>query len=174
MNYPSATLRHERLMLVLLGLVCLGLVAGALYFQHVRHEDPCPLCILQRYFFLLIALFAFLGARFHSWTGVRVLEAMAALAAAGGIVTAARHMYVQANPGFSCGFDALQPIIDSLPPATWLPSVFKVGGLCETLYPPVLGISLPGWSLIAFVLAFIPLVLSLWRHRNRARQAARP
>ncbi|WJF90971.1 disulfide bond formation protein B [Paraburkholderia bonniea] len=171
MNYDSApaALRRERLLLVLLGLACLGLVGGALYFQYVRHEDPCPLCILQRYFFLLIALFAFLGARFKQWIGIRVLEAMAALAAAAGIATAARHVYVQANPGFSCGFDALQPVVDSLPPATWLPGVFKVGGLCETLYPPVLGISLPGWSLLAFVIAFIPLVLSLWHNRHRSR-----
>ena len=167
MNNDNAMLRRERSLLVLLGLICVGLVAGALYLQYFKHEDPCPLCIIQRYFFLLIAIFAFLGARFNSWRGVRLLEVMAALSALAGIVTAVRHVYVQANPGFSCGFDALQPIVDSLPPAHWLPGVFKVAGLCETDYPPILGLTLPMWALVGFVLAFVPLALSLVRNRRR-------
>jgi disulfide bond formation protein DsbB len=167
MNNDNAMLRRERSLLVLLALICVALVGGALYMQYGLREDPCPLCILQRYFFLLIAIFAFLGARFDSWRAVRLLEVLAAISALAGIVTAARHVYVQANPGFSCGFDALQPMVDSLPPAHWLPGVFKVAGLCETAYPPILGISLPGWSLIAFVVAFVPLARSLIRNRRR-------
>jgi disulfide bond formation protein DsbB len=167
MNYNDALLRRERSLLVLLGFICLALVGGALWLQYFKNEDPCPLCIIQRYFFLLIAIFAFLGARFRSWGGVRVLEALAALSALGGIVTAVRHVYVQAHPGFSCGFDALQPVVDSLPPARWLPGVFKVAGLCETPYPPILGLSLPAWALVSFALAFVSLVLSLWGNRGR-------
>lgn len=167
MNNDPAVLRRERSLLVLLGFICLAMVAGALYLQYFKQEDPCPLCIMQRYFYLLIAIFAFLGARLRGWRGVRLLELLAALSAAAGIVTAARHVYVQANPGFSCGFDALQPLVDSLPPAHWLPGVFKVAGLCETPYPPILGLSLPMWSLIGYIVAFVPLVLSLVRNRRR-------
>jgi len=167
MNNDSAMLRRERTLLVLLGVICVALVGGALYLQFGLREDPCPLCIIQRYFFLLIAIFAFLGARFKNWRGVRLLEVMAALSALAGIATAARHVYIQANPGFSCGFDALQPIVDSLPPAHWLPSVFKVAGLCETAYPPILGLTLPMWSGVAFIVAFVALVLSLVRNRHR-------
>ncbi|WP_042299955.1 disulfide bond formation protein B [Paraburkholderia kururiensis] len=167
MNYNDALLRRERSLLVLLGFICLALVGGALWLQYFKNEDPCPLCIIQRYFFLLIAVFAFLGARFRSWSGVRVLEALAALSALGGIIAAVRHVYVQAHPGFSCGFDALQPLVDSLPPAHWLPGVFKVAGLCETPYPPILGLSLPAWALVGFALAFVSLVLSLWGNRGR-------
>jgi disulfide bond formation protein DsbB len=167
MNNDTAMLRRERSLLVLLGVICVALVGGALYLQYFLHEDPCPLCIIQRYFFLLIAIFAFLGARFNSWRGVRLLEVLAVLSALAGIVTAARHVYIQAKPGFSCGFDALQPLVDGLPPAQWLPGVFKVSGLCETAYPPILGLSLPMWSLVAFVVAFVPLALSLVRNRRR-------
>lgn len=167
MNDNSALLRRERSLLVLLGLVCLGLVGGALYMQFVKHEDPCALCIIQRYFFLLIAIFAFIGATFKNWRGIALTELLIGIAAAGGIAAAVRNVYVQLNPGFSCGFDALQPVIDSLPPAQWLPAVFKVAGLCETVYPPIFGILLPGWSLIAFVLIFVSVALSLWRRRDR-------
>ncbi len=142
--------------------------AGALYLQFVEHQDPCPLCIIQRYFYLLIAIFAFLGARLRGWRSVRLLELLALLSAAAGIVTAARHVYVQAHPNFSCGFDALQPLVDGLPPAHWLPSVFKVAGAVRN------DLSAAPWHLAAglvadrFVLAFLALASSLWR-RRRAR-----
>lgn len=167
MNDDNALLRRERRLLVLLGLICLALLGGALYMQYVEHEDPCPLCIIQRYFFLLIAVFAFLGARLGSWRGVRVLEGLVALSAAGGIVASARLVWVQAFPNYSCGFDALQPVVDGLPPAHWLPGVFKVQGLCETVYPPILGLSLPAWSLVAFACMFVPVLYSLWSNRRR-------
>jgi disulfide bond formation protein DsbB len=83
-------------------------------------------------------------------------------------VAAARHVYIQARPGFSCGFDTLQPIVDNLPPARWLPQVFKVAGLCETPYPPILGLSLPQWSLVAFAIIFLAVVASL-RSKRRLR-----
>ena len=129
----TSSLRRERSLLVLLGFVCLGLVGGALYLQFAKHEDPCPLCIIQRYLFLLIALFAFVGAARKGWRGIALFETL---------------------------------------PARWLPSVFKVGGLCETVYPPIFGILLPGWALIAFVLIFIPVATSLWRRRDRRRLRA--
>ncbi|WP_323118488.1 disulfide bond formation protein B [Burkholderia alba] len=167
MNDFTLSLRRERRLLVLLGLVCLALLAGALYLQFVKNEDPCPLCILQRYFFLLIAIFAFLGAGMKSWRGIAVLEVLTVLAAAAGAGTAIRHLSVQLSPSFNCGFDTLQPIIDSLPLAHWLPGMFKVAGLCETVYPPILGILLPGWSLIGFALIFVLVAASLWRNRRR-------
>ena len=172
MNDNTALLRRERRLLVLLGFACLGLLAGALYMQFVKNEDPCTLCIIQRYFFALIAFFAFFGATLKGWRGVAVLETLIAITAAAGIAAAVRHVYIQLNPGFSCGFDQLQPVVDSLPPAHWLPSVFKVGGLCETVYPPIFGILLPGWALIAFVAIFVPVVASLWRNRTRRALSA--
>jgi protein dithiol:quinone oxidoreductase len=172
MHQGDRVMRRERRLLTLLGLVSLGLVGGALYLQFVHGEDPCPLCIIQRYFFILIAVFAFLGAGFNNWRGIALLESMVALSALGGLATAIRHVYVQSNPGFSCGFDALQPIVDGLPPARWLPQVFKVAGLCETPYPPILGLSLPQWSLIAFAIIFVFVMLSL-RLKRKLRSAVR-
>lgn len=165
----SLSLRRERRLLVLLGLVCLGLIGGALYLQVAKGEDPCPLCIVQRYFFLLISVFAFGGATCRGWRGIAVFETLIAIASAAGIAAAARHVFVQLHPSFSCGFDALQPVVDSLPPAHWLPSVFKVAGLCETVYTPILGILLPGWALIGFVLVFVPVVAKLWQRRGKRR-----
>ncbi|CAL8474729.1 Disulfide bond formation protein B [Caballeronia sp. S22] len=172
MHQDDRVLRRERRLLVLLGFVSLGLVGGALYLQFFHGEDPCPLCIIQRYFFVLIAIFAFLGAAFRNWRGIALLETLVAISALGGLATAVRHVYVQSHPGFSCGFDALQPIVDGLPPASWLPQVFKVAGLCETPYPPILGLSLPQWSLIAFALIFV-LVAASVRLKRKLRTTVR-
>ncbi|EAY69442.1 Disulfide bond formation protein DsbB [Burkholderia dolosa AU0158] len=167
MNDYTLALRRERRLLMLLGWVCIALLAGALYLQYVKNEDPCPLCIIQRYFFAAIGIFAFVAAGMRNWRGIWVLELLIAIAAAGGVGTAARHLSIQLNPGFSCGFDTLQPIVDSLPPAQWFPGMFKVAGLCETVYPPILGILLPGWALIGFAAILLPVVASLWRHRRK-------
>jgi protein dithiol:quinone oxidoreductase len=167
MNDLTLSLRRERRLLILLGLTCIVLLAGALYLQYVKNEDPCPLCIIQRYFFALIGIFAFLAAGMQRWRGIVLLETLIAISAAAGVGTAARHLSIQLNPGFSCGFDTLQPIVDSLPPAQWFPGMFKVAGLCETVYPPILGILLPGWALIAFVAILIPVAASVWRHRKQ-------
>ncbi len=173
MHQDDRVLRRERRLLTLLGLVSLGLVGGALYLQIFMNEDPCPLCIIQRYFFILVAVFAFLGTVFNNWRGIALLETLVVISALGGLATAARHVYIQAHPGFSCGFDALQPVVDSLPPARWLPEVFKVAGLCEkTPYPPILGLSLPQWSLIAFAVIFVLVLLSL-RTKRKLRVAVR-
>jgi protein dithiol:quinone oxidoreductase len=163
------SLRRERRLLVLLGLVSLSLIGGALYLQFAKGEDPCPLCIVQRYFFILIAILAFAGATRGGWQSVRVFETLIAVVALAGIGTAVRHLFIQLHPGFSCGFDALQPVVDALPPAHWLPSVFKVAGLCETVYPPILGLLLPGWALVAFALTFVAVAASLWRRRAKGR-----
>jgi len=61
---------------------CLGLLAFGLYLQHVVGLEPCPMCIVQRYTMVLIAVLAALGAalsgrRIHlALSGVLVLLAV--------------------------------------------------------------------------------------------------
>lgn len=165
--YSSNTPPAGRRSLLALGVVCVALVGGALYFQIEKGEDPCPLCILQRYGFLFIALFAFIAAAFPSrGTGPRIFIGLALISAIGGAVAAARHLYVLATLR-SCGFDVLQPIVDGLPPAHWWPLVFRTAGLCETPWPPVAGLSLPAWALIGFVAAGIGLIVVATSARAR-------
>jgi disulfide bond formation protein DsbB len=166
----SRLLARERRRLLLLAIVSIALVAGAVYLQIFKGEDPCPLCILQRYGYLLIAVFALFGASATRWRTVIVAEIFVALSTLFGIAVAGRHVWLQSHPSFSCGFDKLQPIVDSLPPANWLPQIFKVAGLCETPYPPLLGLTLPQWSLIGFLLVLLALVRSM---RTRRRDLAR-
>jgi len=91
------------------------------------------------------------------------------LSAVGGLVTAGRHVYIQTHPTESCGIDVLQPIVDGLPLASLFPLGFQVGGFCETPYPPVLGLSLAQWALVAFVLTVVLVPAGIIRNRMKAR-----
>ncbi|AUF95003.1 disulfide bond formation protein B [Pseudomonas shirazensis] len=168
MNEQLSRLNRERRFLALLGLICLALIGGALYMQIVLGEAPCPLCILQRYALLLIALFAFIGAAMPNRRGLTLFEGLVVLSAIGGIVAAGRHVYILANPAVSCGIDTLQPIVDDLPLAKVWPLAFQVEGFCSTPYPPLLGLSLAQWALLAFVLTAILVPVGIYRNRKRA------
>jgi disulfide bond formation protein DsbB len=74
MSEETMRLGRERRFLVLLGIICLALIGGALYMQIVLDEAPCPLCILQRYALLLIAIFAFVGAAMSTVAASRFLK----------------------------------------------------------------------------------------------------
>ena len=167
MTHDTMRLGPEKRFLALLGLICLALIGGALYMQIVLGEAPCPLCILQRYALLLIALFAFIGVAMPTRRSITVCEVLVVLSAIGGIVAAARHVYILSNPAVSCGLDVLQPIVDGLPLAAIFPLGFQVDGFCSTPYPPVLGLSLAQWALVAFVLTTLLVPVGIYRNRRK-------
>lgn len=166
MHHNESRLARERRYLVLLGIICLALLGGALYLQIAHGEAPCPLCILQRYAFLFIAIFAFLGAAMPGKRGVTLFEALVVISALGGLAAASQHAWVLAHPMESCGVDILQPIVDGLPPARLLPLIFEVQGFCTTPYPPILGLSLAQWALVAFIAVVVLVPLGIWRNRR--------
>jgi len=168
MNEQTSRLNRERRFLVLLGVICLALIGGAPYMQIGLGEAPCPLCILQRYALLLIAVFAFIAAAMPGKRSLTLFEGLVMLSAIGGIVAAGRHVYILANPAVSCGIDTLQPIVDDLPLAKVWPLAFQVEGFCSTPYPPILGLSLAQWALVAFILTAILVPLGIYRNRRGA------
>lgn len=170
MSKKKVYLRRERQLLVLLGIICLALIGGAIYMQVVKGEAPCPLCILQRYALLFIAIFAFVGASVHSRVGVSICEVLVTISATGGLIAAGRHVWIQTHPTESCGIDVLQPIVDGLPLASLFPLGFQVAGFCETPYPPVLGLSLAQWALIAFVSTVTLVPVGVIQNRRKLRQ----
>ncbi|KTB84867.1 disulfide bond formation protein B [Pseudomonas syringae] len=167
MSDNTLYLRREKRFLVLLGIICLSLIGGALYMQIVLGEAPCPLCILQRYALLFIAIFAFLGAAMPGRRSITAFEALVTLSAVAGIAAAGRHVWILAHPSDSCGIDILQPIVDGLPLATLFPMGFQVSGFCTTPYPPLLGLSLAQWALVAFVLTAILVPVCVIRNRRK-------
>jgi disulfide bond formation protein DsbB len=155
---------NTRPALLTIAFTALALVGAALYLQHVKDMLPCPLCVLQRYAFLGIALFSLVGA----FTKKPVIgTTLALLSGLGGLGVVGKHLYVIANPGFSCGIDPLTTTLNKIPSATLLPWLFKADGWCEATTDTVLALSVPQWSAIWFVALTLALAWLLLRRRAR-------
>ena len=51
-----------RRILGLICLACVAMLAFGLYLQHVVGLEPCPMCIVQRYALILVAIFTGLAS----------------------------------------------------------------------------------------------------------------
>jgi len=158
-----ASMPASRKVLLVIAAVSIALVGAALYLQHVKEMLPCPLCVIQRYLFLGVAIFSLIGAFANK---AKVFAGLALLSALGGLGVAGKHLYVIAHPGFSCGIDPMETVLNKIPTATLLPGLFRADGLCEAALDPVLGLSVPQWSALWFVILGVALV---WMLARRAR-----
>jgi protein dithiol:quinone oxidoreductase len=148
----KALLANRRLGNGLGFLVCVGLMAYALYAQHVLGLPPCPLCIFQRVAVISVGI-VFLVAALHNpgITGSRIYGALILLAAACGIGIAARHVWIQAQPPgtvAACGAD-LDFMMDIMPLTEVVSKVLTGSGECGNIDWQFLGLSMPWWVLIA-------------------------
>jgi len=164
-------MKTTRSVLLAVAFIALAILGGALYLQHYQDMQPCPLCVIQRYAFAAVALICLICAGLPA--GAQKAGAgLGILAGLGGAATAIWHLRVIAHPSVSCGMDALEAPMNALPPATLLPSVFKVDAyaLCTTPYDPIMGLSIPQWSLlwsvVLVVILTVILVATLFK-RNR-------
>ena len=153
---------HTRSLLLSIALASFGLIGVALYLQHGLDMLPCPLCVIQRYLFITIGVFALIGA----YTKPKVGAGLGLLAALGGLYTAGDHLYILAHPGLSCGIDPVETFLNKIPTATYLPFLFKADGLCEDALAPWFGLSIPQWSFLWFGLFALSLA---WLLIRRAR-----
>ena len=154
---------QNRTLLTTLGLICFALIGAALYLQHVKDMLPCPLCVIQRYAFLFAGTFCLIAA---SVTKPRVWTGLALISSLVGLGYVAKHLYVLANPGFSCGMDPMETILNKWPTAVHLPWLFQADGLCESAVDKLLGLSIPQWSAVWFVILTVTLIYALLRRRQ--------
>lgn len=157
-----------RRVLLLVSAACVALLAFGLYLQHVVGLVPCPMCIVQRYALVLIALCAAL-TRASDRKGLHMTGSviMAILALAGAYV-AARQSFLQWYPPevASCGRD-LYGMIETFPLQRAIPMIFKGGGDCSQVDWTFLGGSIANWSFLWFCAMTLIGALMVWR-RSRS------
>lgn len=151
MNAPLTSFRAR----FLLGfVVCAALLAYGFYLQLHDGLEPCPLCIFQRVAFAALGLVFLIGA-LHAppGKGRRVYGVLALLAAGGGIAIAGRHVWLQNLPPDQvpvCG-PGLDYMLDAMPIAGVIRKVLTGSGECANVDWSFLGLSMPAWSLVCFV-----------------------
>ena len=135
-------------------LICAGLIAYALYLQHVEFLDPCPLCILQRMAFIWIAVAALLAAVHNPAGSVRwIYGALVMVGGLLGAVVAGRHLWLQNLPAEQvpdCGM-GLNYMLETLPLGDVFRQVFYGSGECAEIHWVFLGLSMPAWTMICYI-----------------------
>ena len=152
--------------LALICLACVLMLAFGLYLQHVVGLEPCPMCIVQRYALVLVAVFTGLEALFRQ-RGLQVAgTALALVSALGGAYTAAAQSWLQWYPPevVSCGRD-LYGMIETFPLKRALPMIFRGGGDCSKVDWSLFGLTLANWSFVAFAVLAVLLLVLLFRRR---------
>jgi len=145
-------LDHPRRIWLFILLVCAGLLSFGMYLQHVVGLVPCPMCIVQRYAMVLMALVAVLGAGLPGRKTALIAGSWLVLLAGGGAYVAARQTWLQWYPPevVSCGRD-FYGMIETFPLQRAIPMIFKGGGDCSKVDWTFLGGSIANWSFVAFV-----------------------
>ena len=154
--------RLAKPLLLLIALACIAMLGVGLYLQLVLDMLPCPLCIMQRYAFMKVAVLCLIALALPA-KGMRIVAGLGSLAAIGGAGIAIRHLWVKAHPTVSCGIDPLETSLNKIFIADWFPALFQADGLCTTEYDPILGLSIPQWALAWFVVFAIATALVAWR-----------
>lgn len=130
-----------------------GLLGFALFLQYVKHEDPCPLCMVQRVIFIaLLAVFAVAALHGPKCIGERVYAVLIGLLSLVGAGVAARHVWLQNLPRDqvpACG-PGLDYMLETLPMADVLKQLMHGSGECAEKGWLFLSLSIPEWTLLCF------------------------
>jgi len=161
-----------RRILALVAVACVAMLAFGLYLQHVVGLEPCPMCIVQRYALVLVAIVAGVAAAFKSRGALLVGSGLMTLIAGFGAFVAARQSWLQWFPPeiASCGRD-FYGMIETFPLKRAIPMIFRGSGDCTKIDWTFLGGSIANWSFLWFVFfALVGAVLFARHGRRRAPQ----
>lgn len=150
-------------------IVCSALLGYALYVQYHMLMMPCPLCIFQRVAIAAMGVFFLLGALHGPGrTGRRVHSLLVFAAAVLGGAVAGRHFQIQHLPADEvplCNGLGLDYMLEAFPLKEVVVKVFTGSGECAKIDWTFLGLSMPGWTFICFVLLGIGALWAGFRKR---------
>lgn len=141
-----------------------ALLVGAIVMEHAFAMAPCPLCLMQRAWFIIAGLFVLIGLLDHPERGIYPLLTL--LAALVGGIFAARHIWILTLPPDAVPA-CLAPFEDLIEWGEWekvLSSMTFGTAECgaEGAEDIFLGVPLPVWALGGF-LAIAAGAVMQWR-----------
>lgn len=132
--------------------LCAALIAYALYAQYGLGFEPCPLCIFQRIAVIVTGIFFLLAAlHYPGRRGAIVYGVITSMSALAGILVAARHVWIQAQPPGSvpaCGA-TLDYMMKYMPVTKVITKVLSGSGECAEINWQMAGLAMPWWVLFA-------------------------
>lgn len=160
--------KAPRRVLALMASACVAMLAFGLYLQHVVGLEPCPMCIVQRYALILVAVVAGLTALARAPRVLAGGSVLAMVLADFGAFVAARQSWLQWYPPeiASCGRD-FYGMIETFPLKRAIPMIFKGSGDCTKVDWTFLGGSIANWSFVCFCLFSLGFAVLAWRQLRR-------
>lgn len=148
----------------LVAFVAFALLAVAFYMEYQMGLEPCPLCMLQRIAFFCVGVVSLVSAfsgsikirKACAWTVV-VLSCI-------GAALAVRHLYLQSLPmdELPACLPGLSYMFEVFPWQEIMQAMVMGTGECGEVHWTLFGISIPGWTLVAFVgMVIVNLVIAL-------------
>jgi disulfide bond formation protein DsbB len=157
-SFALLALPRRRLGFALGAVLCAALMAYALYAQYELGLEPCPLCIFQRIAVIGCGV-VFAVAAIHNpgRAGAIVYALLGFFVAAAGAAVAMRHVWLQSLPPSevpACG-PGLNYMMETLPFSEVISKVFLGSGECAAADWSVLGLSMPAWTLVFFLMMMV-------------------
>jgi disulfide bond formation protein DsbB len=151
--------------------VCAALIGYALYVEKHMLMFPCPLCIVQRVAIITMGLVGLEAAAHNprSAFGRRTYAVLAFLAAAFGAAIAGRHLWIQSLPADQvpdCNSMGIGYMLQVMPKWDVVRTILTGSGECAKVDWTWLGLSMPGWTLVCFVLLGIGVLVAGFRARR--------
>jgi protein dithiol:quinone oxidoreductase len=146
-------------------LFCTLLVlSAAFYFEHSQGLQVCPLCLMQRgcmFLFGFFCLTALCSKTLHQARRIGVIQMVFLLA---GLYFAGRQLWLQSLPVESAS--VCMPGLDTLVHLFSKEQVLKAflwgTGDCGEVTWRMLGLSMPAWSAMFFLIMFVVSAFVLW------------
>lgn len=134
-------------------LICCALIGFAYYLQNFLNLIPCPLCVLERCVFAILAAI-FLLASIHNpgLRGQKIYGSILLIFAIFGMVFAGRHLWLQGQPsalGQIC-VPGISYLMKALPLSQAIKTVLMGTSDCAKVDWTFLGLSIPGWTFLFF------------------------
>lgn len=147
-------------------ILCVCLMAAALFFQYAMDLEPCPLCVLQRIAVIALGAVLLLAAVHNPKAFIAriVYTVLATLSALSGVFVAGRHVWLQNLPEDqvpACG-PGYDYIMDAFPVFDGIKMILSGSGECADISWQFLGLSMPAWTLISFMIAVLACLYVLW------------
>jgi disulfide bond formation protein DsbB len=160
---------NPRIWFLLAGLSCFAMLGVGAYLQFVEHLEPCPLCISQRVALFLLGIVLLIAAIHNpAARGIKIYSILGALTALGGGSISARHIWIQHLPPNEvpeCS-PGLEYVFENFPLADTIKLMLSGTGECAKVDWTLLGLSIPQWTLMAFLGLATVSLLQIWNIRQ--------
>ncbi|QUX90577.1 disulfide bond formation protein B [Marinomonas sp. A3A] len=148
----------------LVAFAAFALLAVAFYMEYQMGLEPCPLCMLQRIVFFCVGVVSLVSALTASEKARKVFSWVVVVLSFAGAALAIRHLYLQSLPmdELPACLPGLSYMFEVFPWQEIMQAMVMGTGECGDVVWTLFGLSIPGWTLVAFVgMAIVNIVIAL-------------